>query len=154
MTDVTLDNLASLWRARDPAPDGLVDRILVSLAMEEVDEEYELLHLVDRSSQLAGTRRGDESPLSISFVGDDVSLLLRVSRLGQNRRIDGWVAPAQEAQVTVRGVDREWHARVDEHGRFEIPMVAAGLARVVVETVPDSAESDVTTLFVTPAVEL
>lgn len=154
MTEVSLDALAQMWRDRDPAPDCLAERVLVGLAMERIDEEYELLHLVDRSNDLAGTRRSSESPLSISFVSDDVSLLLRVSRLGDERRLDGWLAPPQVAQVTVRGVDGERHARVDAYGRFEIATVPAGLVRVVVETVPDEAAPETTTVFVTPAVEL
>lgn len=153
MTQVSLDALAQMWRAHDPAPEGLADRVLVGLAMERIDEEYELLHLVERSSHLAGTRKAAESPLSISFVGAQVSLLLRVSRVGAARRVDGWLAPAQAASVTFRGVDAELQVSVDEHGRFEIPTVAAGLVRVVVETVPEP-DSDATTLFVTPAVEL
>lgn len=154
MTQVSLDSLAQLWRDRDPAPAGLADRVLVGLAMERIEEEYELLHLVERSRQLAGTRKASESPLSISFVSDDVSLLLRVSHVGAERRLDGWLAPPRAAQVTVRSVDAEWHAVVDEHGRFEIPAVAAGLVRVVVETMPECPASDAATLFVTPAVEL
>lgn len=154
MTDLSLDALAQAWERHDPAPAGLVDRVLVSLAMERLDEDYELLHLVKRSTELVGARHGAGSPLTISFAGDDVSLLLRVSTVGGQRRIDGWLAPAQEAQVAVRGVGREWRGEVDAHGRFVILSLPAGLVRIVVETIAGDGASEPSTVFATPAVEL
>ena len=46
-----------MWDERDPMPPGLIDKVLVAIATENLEEEYELLHLVERSREL-GVRRG------------------------------------------------------------------------------------------------
>ncbi len=71
-------DLATMWNTRDPMPPELVEQVLVAIATEDLDAEYELLHLVARTTELAGAR-GSSDALTISFSGEAFSLLLRVS---------------------------------------------------------------------------
>ena len=90
-----LGELAAMWEQRDPMPAGLVERVLVALATEDLDTEYELLHLVSRTDELTGARGGGDA-LTISFSGESFALLLRVSgieRLLTPRRRLGHAGP-------------------------------------------------------------
>jgi hypothetical protein len=147
-------DLASMWDSLDPMPSGLVERVLVALATDDLDAEYELLHLVERTDQLVGAR-GTSDALTISFTGGAFALLLRVSGIGsQTRRVDGWVTPAREMRVTVKQQNRTWEAEVDARGRFEIPRLSAGLSRfwLLDHRAPESSVEQ--ELFATPAFEL
>lgn len=149
--------LATMWEARDPMPEGLAEQVLVSLAIEDLDEEYELLHLVQRSDQLAGVRSVATDSLTVSFSGSSFSLLLRISPVdGNRRRVDGWVTPARVNRVTARASNVSVDASVDDNGRFEIPSLPSGLTRfwllgLASEADAGAAESE---LFATPTVEL
>ena len=78
--DPVLADLAAMWRAVDPVPPALVDKVLVAVETENLDAEYELLHLVERSRDLAGARSAGEA-VTISFSTGAFSLLLRVSEV-------------------------------------------------------------------------
>lgn len=146
--------LAGMWDAYDPMPAGLVERVLVAVATEDLDAEYELLHLVSRTSELAGAR-GPGDALTISFSGEAFSLLLRVSEVdGEFRRVDGWVTPAQEMRVSVKQGSRTIEADVDTGGRFEIPRLPGGPSRFWLAARSDSAPGDDPELFATPTFEL
>lgn len=146
--------LAAMWDAHDPMPSELVERVLVAIATEDLDAEYELLHLVSRTTELAGAR-GSGDALTISFSGETFSLLLRVSGVGRDiRRVDGWVTPAQEMRVSVRQRGRTIEADVDAGGRFEIPRLPGGLSRFWLTARPASPSSEEQELFATPTFEL
>lgn len=150
--DALFHDIASMWRARDPMPPALVDKVLVAIETEDLDEEYELLHLVERSRELAGTRgRGDA--FTIAFSGGDFSLLLRVSELGEtSRRIDGWVSPPQPMRVKVTQQSHSFEAVVDARGRFEISRLPTGLTRFWLMS--DDGSDDPERPFATPTFEL
>src|SRR6478735_1914361 len=99
-SSISLSDLARMWDVRDPMPDDLVEKVLVAIETEDLDREYELLHLMERTRELSGTR-GDGEALTIAFSGGSFSLLLRVSEIGTAHcRVDGWVTPAQAMRVT------------------------------------------------------
>src|SRR5699024_7161569 len=103
--------------------------VLVSLATEELDTEYQLLHLVERSRELQGTR-GAEETLTIEFSGGSFAMLLHVTSVADDtRRVDGWVAPAKPMRVSVRQDDKSWDSSVSRLGRFEFPRLPVGLSR-------------------------
>lgn len=145
-----LDELADMWVEKDPVPDDLSDKMVAALAIVDIDQEYELLHLQERASELAGARAEDSQDLTISFGRAERSVLLRVSKVDDaTRRVDGWVAPAQQVRVKICQGQRDWVIEADESGRFELPRVPTGLTRVVFgPSVGDSV------LFTTPAFEL
>ncbi|AKU14837.1 hypothetical protein [Luteipulveratus mongoliensis] len=154
--DVTYADLATMWSAHDPMPDRLVDKVLVSVAMEDMDAEYELLHLVERSRELVGTRRDNDETLTIVFSGSTCSLMMRVSSLDASmRRVDGWVSPPRCVRVTVKHQDSEVSTESDSKGRFEIDRVHGGLCRMIVnDLAPDSGDDNTQNLFATPSFEL
>jgi hypothetical protein len=146
--------LAAMWQEHDPVPEGLVEHVLVALATEDLDAEYELLHLVSRTTELAGAR-GNGDALTISFSGESFALLLRVSGInGDDRRVDGWVTPAREMRVTVKQKNRSWAAEVDAHGRFELSNLPAGLSRFWLVGTPSGDGDEEQALFATPTFEL
>lgn len=156
--DVSYRELAQMWRAKDPMPAGLPEKVLVTLATEDLDAEYELMHLVERTTELAGAR-GDGEAVTISFAGASVaggsfSLLLRVSAVDKKScRVDGWVSPARPMKITIAQQAKRWEAAVDMFGRFEIPRLPTGLTRFWLLAADDSGD-DNEHLFATPTVEL
>jgi hypothetical protein len=151
--DTTFDDLAAMWERRDPMPPGLIDKVLVAIATENLDAEYELLHLVERSRELQGVRGGAGEAMTIVFSGGAFSLLLRVTELTDKFcRVDGWVTPAQAMSVTITQQSRKFAAAVDALGRFEIPQLPTGLTRffLLSEDAKDEAERS----FATPTFEL
>lgn len=147
--------LAAMWNAVDPMPASLVERVLVALATEDLDTEYELLHLVERTDRLVGAR-GAAPALTISFSGATFSLLLRVTGIGTAfRRVDGWVTPARSMRITVKQEERTWEADVDDSGRFELPRLPGGLSRFWLSSRGATAPADnEQQLFATPTFEL
>lgn len=149
--NVSLRALARMWDVRDPMPEHLVEKVLVAIETEDLDAEYELLHLMERTRELAGAR-GDGEALTIAFSGGSFSLLLRVSDTGgAHCRVDGWVTPAQAMRVTVSQHETTQEAEVDARGRFEIARMPTGLTRFFLRSQDsDTAEG----MFATPTVEL
>ena len=146
--DVLLGSLATMWDSRDPVPQGLVNRVLVALAIGDLDVEYELLHLTERSSQLAGTR-GSEEAITFTFDSEDLSMVLRVSSTGtESCRVDGWITPSRTMTVTATQSGVSVEAHVVDAGRFEFPELKPGPTRFLLH--PDTT----TTNLVTPAIDL
>ena len=77
--DPLLVAIKRMYSELDPVPDGLTERVLVALAVDDLELEYELLTLVHRSQQLAGVRGGDDQKLVI-----EVARVIRVGFLQQN----------------------------------------------------------------------
>lgn len=149
-----LRELSTMWQVHDPVPADLVERVLVAIATEDLDAEYEMLHLVSRSDELAGARGGSDA-LTISFSGESFSLMLRVSSVDTGfRRVDGWVTPVRPMRVNVRQGNRTLEADVDDHGRFEIPRLPGGLSRFWLIGQEPVADSEDQSLFATPTFEL
>ena len=150
--ETSLRDLAQMWELRDPMPEDLVEKVLVAIATEDLDVEYEMLHLMERTRELSGARAGSEA-LTIAFSGGSFSLLLRVSEVGTRHcRVDGWVTPAQSMRVTVTQQDSSQEADVDARGRFEIPRIPTGLTRFFLRS-QDSGEP-AEGMFATPTFEL
>jgi hypothetical protein len=150
--DPVLAELAAMWEAVDPVPPALVDKVLVAVETENLDAEYELLHLVERSRDLAGARSAGEA-VTISFSTGAFSLLLRVSELGGGlRRVDGWVSPPQPMRVTATQQQRSVSAVADALGRFEIPRLPSGLTRFWLAS--DNGSESAEQSFATPTFEL
>ncbi len=148
-----LVDLAQMWRRRDPMPDSLVAKALAAIGTANLDADYELLHLVERSHELAGTRSGVGDTRTIAFSGGAFSLLLRVSELtDRSCRVDGWVSPPQAMTVKVTQQARSFQALVDTLGRFEISPLPTGLTRfwLLSEDAADESERS----FATPTFEL
>src|SRR4051794_14813546 len=131
MAELNNENLfagiRTYWESRDPVPEGLVARVqaAAALAASDTDLDIELMLLVERTEELAGTRGGSTSAYTLRFAHDGVDLLLRVSTDGVSSRIDGWVVPPSPIGLVVqRGPDLGWSdattVQVGDAGRFEL----------------------------------
>lgn len=142
MSDPTFEDLTQIWDLKDPVPEGLIARMQAVAAAEaelvDSDLDYELMLLVERSSELAGAR-GSSAAYTLRFAYDDVDLLVRA--VGANgtpgTRIDGWVVPPGEITVRAQFVTRdggsaesEWESAVDGNGRFEFRDLPSGMVRL------------------------
>lgn len=146
-------DLARVWEQHDPVPDDLAEHVLVALAMDDIDAEYAMLHLVERSTELAGTR-SDSTAVTVSFAAGDVAVTIHVSTLaGDRRRLDGWVTSGPATGVDVVQREHRVHVSIDETGRFAVPDLAAGPTRLILDLGPGGTDGAPRT-FATPVVEL
>jgi hypothetical protein len=140
--DQLLEAVARLYATYDPAPDDLADGVLARLAVEDLEDEYELLTLVERVDLEAGVRsgqdavtEGDDSTVALEFAGTSYRVLVRISTVDGHRRIDGWVVPAVAMKIFLGPPgDALAHTRQgaesDEDGRFEFSAPPTGEARL------------------------
>lgn len=146
--DTLLHSLTVMWEQRDPVPNDLVDRVLIALAVDDLDLDCELFQLSERRTHLAGTRGGNDV-LTFTFDAEDLSMILRVSRTGSDScRVDGWISPPRPMTVTATQAGQSLEAHVVDEGRFEFPDLKPGATRFLLH--PDTT----TTNLVTPAVDL
>jgi hypothetical protein len=151
--DAALRELAGLWDRHDPVPADLVEKVLVAIEIDDVDHEYEMLHLVERSRKLAGTRSTGEA-MTVSFAIGEFALMLRVSPNGHGTcRVDGWVTPAQTMQVKVTQQEHTVQTQIDARGRFELTGLPKGLTRFWLYS-EGGGDDEESRLFSTPIVEL
>lgn len=126
-----LDRLADLWQRRDPLPPGVIDRMLVALAVADLDAEYEMLALVSRTRELAGTRSNESETMTFVFANEQRTLMMRIAPLESGFcRIDGWITPPQSGTVRLERGSVATEASADI-GRFELDRVIRGSCRVV-----------------------
>ena len=151
--DPLLDAVRRMFEELDPVPEGLTERVLVALAVDDLELEYELLTMVHRSQQLAGVRSGDDQKLVLEFTAPGLTVMLRVSPVdGDHRRIDGWVTRTSDAPGGGELTASLWQdagtttTAVGQHGRFEFASVPAGLSRLDLVSTGDDPEFR-TTLF-------
>jgi hypothetical protein len=138
----------------DPPPAGFVHRMVTvtrDVAHEDPDLELELMLVLERFTELVGTRGGARS-YTLRFGGDGVDMLVRVgvSEEEGRARIDGWIVPAAGAPVQIRevgGMGRSYDGLAAETGRFEFPDLPTGFYRVSIQLADDQA-------FGTPAFEI
>lgn len=157
MTDdaILMRRVRGMWEQLDPPPADLADRVLFALELEDLDTEFELLRLTERSDALAGVRarRGSTSDAThITFSGEHLTVMLAVASLDTDgRRLDGWLAPASEARVVAHTATGERETVADATGRFVLQDVPAGMLRLVFFP---AVGDDTATPFVTPTVEV
>lgn len=149
------DSLEQMWTERDPMPEGLVQRMQALTAAEDAlrdtDLDYELMLLIERSSELAGTRGG--TAYTLRFGVEDLDLLVRIgSAIGPVARLDGWIVPPASVSVRATRLDDgedTWETEVDDRGRFEFAELPVGLYRLWLTADGEDAKA-----FGTPAFEI
>ncbi|QIG40429.1 hypothetical protein G5T42_13885 [Microbacterium sp. 4R-513] len=124
--EALFSRLRAMWQEADPVPDGLADRMVAAVAVEDLSREYALLTLVEGSTHAAV--RGEADTATLQFSDGQTNVLLHVSVAEEGlRRVDGWVDAAALAVRLVQG-DRDWSGRADEHGRFAFESVPPGVS--------------------------
>jgi len=162
-----LEAVARLYAEYDPSPDDLAEGVLARLAVEDLEDEWELLTLVERVDLAAGVRSaenavpdGDDATVALEFAGTSYRVLVRISTVDGHRRIDGWVVPAVPMKVFLGPPgDALAHSRQsadsDEDGRFEFSAPPAGEARLWLlpqagDRTSDQPDDSTAPPFVTP----
>lgn len=138
----------------DPVPEGFVHRMVTvtrDVAREDPDLELELMLVLERFSDLVGTRSGARS-YTLRFGGEGVDVLVRVgvSEDEGRARVDGWVVPAVATPVQIRQVGGEgrcFDGVAAPDGRFEFAELPTGFYRVSLQLPEDRT-------FGTPAFEI
>jgi len=128
--------VARVWELVDPPPDGLADGTIARIAAEDL--EFDLLVLVSTDGALAGVRhaapeqRDDPGAWMLEYEGSDVRIYVRLNRIEDRTRLDGWVVPvrALTVQLSTEGRDETIESAVDEFGRFEFASASPGLSRL------------------------
>jgi len=139
-----LARVAHLWQQLDPPPADLADGVLARIAAEDL--EFDLLVLVESTDALAGVRSAAETSdetgaWSLEYAGSDFNVYLRLSRIEDRTRLDGWVVPARRLTVRLLAEDGTvvHETSLDEFGRFEIADAPTGHSRITFldETITD-----------------
>lgn len=150
---VSNSQLVEMFSHRDPVPPSLADEVLLAISMEDLDVEYQLLSLVEKTRELAGARQVTDA-LTVAFAAHGRSLMMRISPLADGRRrVDGWIGPASQVTVKLSRPTGAVECVTDETGRFELASIAAGPARVMIAEWP-SQDGDENTPFATPLFDL
>jgi hypothetical protein len=114
----------------DAPPPGLVERIQFAIALEDLDVEVADW---ERADSLAGVRGGGVEG-TITFTVSDLTVMINLTRTGENNRIDGWLVPAGEHSVEVRVAEFGSRATTsDEGGRFVLDAVPRGTTQIVIQ---------------------
>ncbi|WP_433518089.1 hypothetical protein ACQP2T_22625 [Nonomuraea sp. CA-143628] len=130
-----LDEIRKMLSVLDPVPDTLVERVQFALDLETADAE--VLRLSEQVGLRAGVRGGEESR-TITFEGDDLTIMISVSVQTQRLvRLDGWLAPPGDHVVELRTSEGPLLVRADDQGRFVMDEVIRGLAQLVVRPAVD-----------------
>ena len=149
-----LAGVARMWELADPPPVGLADGVIARIAAEDL--EFDLLVLVSTDDAPAGVRhaapeeRDDAGAWMLEYEGPDVRIYVRLTRIEDRTRLDGWVVPvrALTVQLSKEGGDESIESTVDEFGRFEFASASAGLSRLTfVDDSGDAARPRVTPPF-------
>jgi hypothetical protein len=160
--DQLLEAVARLYAAYDPAPDDLADGVLARLAVEDLEDEWEQLTLVERVDLAAGVRsaddavtEGDDSTVALEFAGTSYRVLVRISTVEGHRRLDGWVVPAVPMRVLLgpasdHPAHSQQEAEVDETGRFQFPTPPTGETRLWLQPLGTDEAGAQVPPFVTP----
>ena len=153
MSEMNRDGLLSIvrevWEEHDPVPDHLVAAMQAAAAMADSDLDFELMELVEHTTELAGAR--GSSSYTLRFAHDDTELLLRIAVDDGASRIDGWVVPAEPITIRVLpGDDPAPHASVvSDSGRFALTELPIGMLRLRLEPHDTSRPA-----FATPTFEI
>lgn len=142
-----LDHIREMFRAADPMPADLPERIRFALACRDV--EYEVARMTaEADQQVLAARGGGEQSQTITFDSDSLTIMIRVNpgRDG-SARVDGWLAPPQRRTIELRTGADTLVTVADDSGRFAFAQVPSGSAQLVVRagTGPDGSEPAVLT---------
>jgi hypothetical protein len=129
-----LSRLRGLYRRLDPPPPDLNQRVLVAMAVANLDAELASLQedqLVDSGA------RATERVRRMSFDAPSITIMVTVTDLTDGGvRLDGWLAPPARSRIELRLSESTRRpaliATADEAGRFAFPTVPRGPMWLVV----------------------
>ncbi|MEV6154666.1 hypothetical protein AB0L53_30400 [Nonomuraea sp. NPDC052129] len=92
-----LDEIRKMFSVLDPVPETLVERVQFALDVETADAE--VLRLREEAGLRAAARGGEESR-TITFEGDDLTIMISVRV--QTQRLSGLCVPRMRAPLRIR----------------------------------------------------
>lgn len=128
LDDEILSGLRRLWSAADPMPAELVDLVLFAVDLDTLDVAV----LRTGEPHPAPAARGDELGRVITFTGDDVTLMVAVGDNADGTHwLEGWLAPAREAEVRLRTAGGSLVTSADAAGRLFFDRVPSGTVQLI-----------------------
>jgi hypothetical protein len=147
-----LTAVTRVWQLADPPPVDLADGVLAAIAAEDL--EFDLLTLVSTDGALAGVRHaapepGEEGAWMLEYEGSDLRIYVRLTKIADRTRVDGWVVPVRDLTVQLRaqGQDEPLETVLDEFGRFEFTAATPGLSRLTFDDDTSGSRPRVTPPF-------
>ncbi|HET7474456.1 MAG TPA: carboxypeptidase regulatory-like domain-containing protein [Dermatophilaceae bacterium] len=150
LDDVDVDILAELariYQAADPMPDGLTDRLEFALALDEVYAEVAQLTRMSGDAALVRGETTQTRAQTLTFSADSLTAMITLSTDGATIRIDGWLTPAAPVLVNLRTTARTVSTVADATGRFAFDEVPAGLAQLTFQPEGEAGPSVITPAF-------
>ena len=145
-----VDAVADLYDTVDPVPAGLVERIAFAMALDHLDAEVS--RISESSEYVPALARGEERSRTITFESVSLTVMITVTDAEDGGlRFDGWCVPTGAHQIELRTDGDPIRVDADEHGRFVLPRVPAGLAQLVVRLAADPAAAGARSV-ITPAI--
>lgn len=125
-----LAGIRDMFRAADPMPADLPERIRFALAVRDL--EFEMARL-SAEGDLLLTARGAEESRTITFDSDSMTIMIRIDMNSDGTvRVDGWLAPPRGRTIDLRTVTGSLTAVADDRGRFVFDGVPRGSTQLVV----------------------
>jgi hypothetical protein len=147
-----LRELAAVYQAVDPVPDGLVERLQFGVTLDALEAEVARLQRLE--AEPAGARSDGANATAaqtVTFTSASLTTMITITPAGPDRvRIDGWIAPGGGVAVELRVVGDHLRTTADADGRFVFPDVPRGLAQFVLRPPDPQAHPAV----ITPSIEL
>jgi hypothetical protein len=144
-----LAEVAGMLDAVDPVPDGLVERLQFTLALDEVFAEVAQIGRVLDDALTVRTDLADATRTeTLTFSADHLTAMVTLSPSGPGHvRVDGWVSPVGVRRIDFRMQGTQVEAVTDESGRF-VAELRSGFVQLVFHPLdPDDGGLVVTPLF-------
>jgi archaellum component FlaF (FlaF/FlaG flagellin family) len=139
--ETLLADIGRILDELDPPPGELVERVQFAIALENLDVEVARWERLDAQSGVRGSDQG-----TITFTVSDLTVMINLTKIGKNHRIDGWLVPAGEYAVEVRVAEHgSSRTTADESGRFVLDEVPCGTTQIVVHVGDVSSRRTVVT---------
>jgi hypothetical protein len=133
-----LAGVRHLYSETDPVPTDLVDRVLFSVALDEMfDEVAQLTRVPMEASAVRGADVSMRTE-TLTFSADSLTAMVTVTRAPTAElRLDGWLSPpaAYRVHLRIQG-GGEAETRADAEGRFGFAGLDGGLAQLSFYPVP------------------
>ena len=127
-----------LYSQADPVPVDLVDRVLFSVALDEMfDEVAQLTRVPMEASAVRGADVSMHTE-TLTFAADSLTAMVTVTRTPTAElRLDGWLSPPAAYRVHLRvRHGEEAETRADAEGRFAFDDLPEGPAQLSFYPVP------------------
>ena len=130
-----LADLNSLYEYDDPVPEQVLASARAAFAWADFDAE--LAKLLDEQSLVGQTVRATGDHRLLTFEAAHLTFVVEATELAHGRKLVGQVVPAGPSELWWESAGGDsTSAKVDELGRFSLPQLPAGPARLRCE-LPD-----------------